>query len=95
MQRLKSLTRPMLEPSITISIVLNLIGGLKLYDVIWSLTGGGPGYSTCSLSTMMYQLYFGREDAGLASALGMLMFTMIAVISIISLALLRKKEIVQ
>lgn len=93
--RFKYITLPMLAPSITISVVLNLIGGLKLYDIIWSLTGGGPGYSSCSLSTMMYQLYFGREDAGLASALGVLMFVMISVISLIALSALRKKEIMQ
>ena len=93
--RFRYITLPMLAPSITMSIVLNLIGGLKLYDVIWSLTGGGPGYSSCSLSTMIYQLYFGREDAGLASALGVLMFVIISLISLISLNMLRKKEIVE
>lgn len=91
-QSFRNVTLPMLAPSITISVVLNLIGGLKLYDVIVALTGGGPGYSTCSLSTMMYQLYFGREDAGLATALGALMFAMIALISIASLVVLRKRE---
>lgn len=95
LQCFKSITIPMLAPSITISVVLNLIGGLKLYDVIVSLTGGGPGYSTCSLSTMMYQLYFGAEDAGTAAALGVLMFTMITLISVVVLVLLRKREIVQ
>jgi raffinose/stachyose/melibiose transport system permease protein len=95
MQCLKNITIPMLAPSITIAVVLNLVGGLKLYDVIWSLTNGGPGYSTCSLSTMMYQLYFGRQDAGLASVLGILMFMMIAITSVIALIVLRKKEIVQ
>jgi raffinose/stachyose/melibiose transport system permease protein len=88
------ITFPMLAPSITINIVLNLIGGLKLYDVIWALTGGGPGYSSCSLSTMMYQLYFARQDAGYASALGIVMFAIISVISITALLILRKKEVV-
>lgn len=92
-QVFRNVTLPMLAPSITISVVLNLIGGLKLYDVIIALTGGGPGYATCSLSTMMYQLYFGREDAGLATALGVLMFTMITLVSVIALVTLRKKEI--
>lgn len=94
-QCFRNITLPMLAPSITISVVLNLIGGLKLYDVIVSLTGGGPGYSTCSLSTMMYQLYFGAQDAGMAASLGVLMFTMITLVSVVVLILLRKKEVVQ
>ncbi|MFD0679236.1 MULTISPECIES: carbohydrate ABC transporter permease [unclassified Paenibacillus] len=86
-------TWPLLAPSVTINIVLNLIGGLKLFDVITSLTGGGPGYASASLSTLMYQLYFARQDAGYAAALGNLMFVIISVISITSLYLLRRKEV--
>lgn len=93
LQTFRNVTLPMLAPSITVAVVLNLIGGLKLYDVIVALTGGGPGYATCSLSTMMYQLYFGREDAGLATALGVLMFAMITLITVVSLTALRRKEL--
>lgn len=86
-------TWPLLAPSVTINIVLNLIGGLKLFDVITSLTGGGPGYASASLSTLMYQLYFARQDAGYAASLGNLMFVIISVISITSLYFLRRKEV--
>ena len=89
----RSITLPLLMPSVTINIVLNIIGGLKLFDVIIALTGGGPGYMTQSLSTMMYQLYFSRQDAGQAAALGDLMFFIITVISITTLVVLRKKEV--
>ncbi|MEC5187693.1 sugar ABC transporter permease [Geobacillus thermodenitrificans] len=92
-QRFKHITIPMLMPSITINIVLNLIGGLKLFDVIVSLTNGGPGYASQSLSTAMYKYYFASMDAGYAAALGNLMFIIISVISITSLVLLRRKEI--
>ncbi|SDF10188.1 raffinose/stachyose/melibiose transport system permease protein [Paenibacillus sp. cl6col] len=91
--RFMRITLPLLMPAITINIVLNLIGGLKLFDVIVAMTNGGPGYATQSLSTMMYNLYFARQDAGYAAALGNLMFIIIAVISISSLVLLRRKEV--
>jgi raffinose/stachyose/melibiose transport system permease protein len=87
-------TWPLLAPSITINIVLNLIGGLKLFDVVAAMTNGGPGYASASLSSLMYQLYFAREDAGYAASLGNLMFIIISVISISSLYYLRRKEIV-
>jgi raffinose/stachyose/melibiose transport system permease protein len=80
-------------PAVTFSIVINIIGGLKLFDVIMAMTGGGPGNASHSLSTMMYDLYFARQDAGYAAALGNLMFVIITVISIGTLIFLRKKEV--
>jgi raffinose/stachyose/melibiose transport system permease protein len=91
--RFRHITLPLLAPSITINVVLNMIGGLKLFDVITALTNGGPGYASASLSTMIYQLYFAHQDAGYAAALGNLMFLIISIISLTSLYYLRRKEI--
>ncbi|WP_338012206.1 hypothetical protein [Paenibacillus beijingensis] len=71
----------------------HLIGGLKLFDVVAAMTNSGPGYASASLSTLMYQLYFGREDAGYASTIGILMFIIISVVSIAALILLRRREV--
>lgn len=84
---------PLLLPSITVNVVTNLIGSLKLFDIIVAMTNGGPGYSTQSLSTMMYQLYFGKQDAGYAAAMGIFMFCSIAVISVAVLLWFRKREV--
>ena len=86
-------TLPLLMPSITISVVYNVIGGLKLFDVIMAMIKGGPGYASASLSTMMYSLYFGREDAGYAAALGNIMFLIITVVGLTLLWSLRRKEV--
>ncbi|WP_248930872.1 carbohydrate ABC transporter permease [Paenibacillus hamazuiensis] len=86
-------TWPLLAPSFTVSMVLNLIGGLKLFDVITALTNSGPGYASASLSTLMYQLYFGRQDAGYAASIGNLMFAIISVVSIFALMYLRRREV--
>lgn len=82
----------LLAPSITINVVINIIGGLKLFDVIIALTNGGPGYASQSLSTMMYQMYFARQDAGYAASMGNLMFFITSIIGIAALILLRRKE---
>lgn len=84
---------PLLTPAITISFMINLILGLKLFDVIVALTNGGPGYASQSLSTMMYQLYFAKQDAGYASSLGILLFVLISVISLLILRFLKSKEV--
>lgn len=87
------ITLPLLMPAITISIVLNIIEGLKLFDVIVSMTNGGPGYASHSLSTMMSDLFFAGQDAGFAAALGNLMFVIISLFGISSLKFLRRKEV--
>nr|WP_246042369.1 sugar ABC transporter permease [Cohnella pontilimi] len=89
----RNITWPMLAPAITVNIVINIIGGLKLFDVIVAMTNGGPGYASQSLSTMMYNLYFARQDAGYAAALGNLMFVIILIISMAALIMLRRKEL--
>jgi raffinose/stachyose/melibiose transport system permease protein len=92
-QQFKSITLPMLMPSITINIVINIIGGLKLFDVIVSLTGGGPGYASQSMSTFMYDLYFNRQDAGYAATQGVFMAIIILILSLGALVYFKRKEI--
>jgi raffinose/stachyose/melibiose transport system permease protein len=91
--RFRNIILPLLMPSITVNIVINLIGGLKLFDVIVAMTNGGPGYQSSSLSVMMYNLRFASQDAGKAAALGNLMFIIICICSIYMLVNLRKREV--
>ena len=92
-QQFKNITLPLLMPSITINMVLNIIGGLKLFDVIISLTGGGPGNASQSMSTFMYDLYFSRQDAGYAATQGVLMAFIILLISLAALIYFKRKEV--
>ncbi|WP_280769609.1 carbohydrate ABC transporter permease [Salipaludibacillus daqingensis] len=92
-QQFKSITLPLLAPSITINVVLNIIGGLKLFDVIIALTGGGPGNASQSSSTFMYSLYFSRQDAGYAATQGILVAFIILIISLLALWYFKRKEI--
>jgi raffinose/stachyose/melibiose transport system permease protein len=79
-QKFFYITLPMLLPAITTSVVLNLIGGLKLFGIILATTSGGPGYSSHSLSTLINYLYFQSQNAGYAAAIGLFMFFFIMVI---------------
>lgn len=92
LSRFRHVTWPLLAPAVTVSVVLNVIGGLKLFDVITAMTNSGPGYSSASLSTLMYQLYFGRQDAGYAATIGNLMFVIISVVSFTFLFYLKRRE---
>ncbi|WP_079479187.1 carbohydrate ABC transporter permease [Halobacillus salinus] len=92
-QKFKNITLPLLMPAITINMVLNIIGGLKLFDVILALTGGGPGNASQSMSTFMYSLYFDRQDAGYAATQGVLMAFIILILSLIALVYFKRKEV--
>ncbi|MHA6695042.1 carbohydrate ABC transporter permease [Homoserinimonas sp. A520] len=92
-QQFKSITLPLLQPAFATSIVLNLIGGLKLFDVIQVLTGGGPGYSTESVSTLISAVYFDNQAAGYASAMGIVLFLVIALFTLIFNFLLNRKRL--
>lgn len=78
-----TITLPLLAPAMISSVIINLIGGLKLYDVIVVLTAGGPGYASQSVSTLIGRTYFGQQAAGYASAMGVVLFILIAIVSVI------------
>ena len=72
---------PLLIPSIQTSVITNLIGSLKLYDIIMSLTSGGPGHGSESLATYISNRYFDAEKAGYAAAIGIFTFIFIMAVS--------------
>jgi len=93
LRRFFSITLPLLYPAIVTSVTINLIGGLKLFDVIRALTGGGPGYSTHSLATLLQATYFGSQRAGYAAAVGILLFCTILLFTIVTQWVSRGREV--
>lgn len=89
------ITLPLLTPAVTSSVTINLIGGLKLFDVISALTSGGPGYETHSVSTLIHRFYFGGERAGYASAVGLVFFVFIMIISNLVVKSLEKRQVIE
>lgn len=91
--QLRYITLPLLMPAIQSAVVVNLIGGLKLFDIIMALTSGGPGYASHSLSTLVHRTYFGSENAGYASAIGLVSFLLIMFIGTLVTRYFTKKEV--
>ena len=86
-------TLPLLIPAMTTGVVTNVIGGLKLNDVVISLTNGGPANKTHSLSTFISYNYFEMEMAGYASAIGIFMFVFIYIVSTLLTNFFKKREV--
>lgn len=92
-QVFRHITLPLLYPAFVTSITINLIGGLKLFDIIKALTGGGPGYTTNSLATLIHSSYFASQMAGFAAANGLVLFVLILAITLSLQAAFRKFEV--
>ncbi len=91
-QRLVKITIPFLKPSFIINIVLNLIWGLKVFDIIFALTRGGPGDATGVLSTSVFYAYsLGRY--GFATALGVVTFVIAILVSFAVIRILSRREV--
>ena len=93
LQQFKNITLPLLKPAIVTSVTLNLIGGLKLFDAIKALTNGGPGYTTHSLSTLINYTYFNSQSAGYAAAIGIMLFIIILMTTLVLNKVLDRKDV--
>lgn len=71
---------PLLWPSTIIVLGMAAIDAMRLFDVVWSMTKGGPAYASEVLATQMYDLAFGRFDMGRASAVAVCLFVIAAII---------------
>lgn len=92
-KQFRHVTFPLLGPAITITIVTGMIVGLKAFDLIMAMTKGGPGYVTESISTVMYDTAFNRNLFGEAQAMGIVMFVIIFIITMVQLTVLKKREV--
>jgi len=92
-RRFTSVIFPLLAPALTINIMLSMIGALKVFDQVWVLTGGGPGGSTHTLSTLMFREAFTFGDFGRSVAMGLVLLVLVAAISIVQYRALLKREL--
>ncbi|NHN34110.1 carbohydrate ABC transporter permease [Paenibacillus agricola] len=86
------ITLPLLAPAITINVVLTFERGLKDFDSIFALTGGGPGDSTLVMALSIYKESFFFSRAGYGTTIGIMLFLLIVVCTLIQLKFLRKRE---
>ncbi len=90
-QQLKNITLPLLAPSQNSIIILSLIGGLRSFELIWTMTGGGPGFATDVLASVIYKQY-AAGFYGLSTAGNVVMLVLISVIAFPLQHFLNKRE---
>ncbi|MET7695278.1 sugar ABC transporter permease [Streptomyces sp. NPDC005483] len=92
-QRFFRITLPLLRPSMFFVLVTNTIGSFQMFDTVYVMTQGGPGGSTDTMNYHIYQQAFQLFRTGYASALAMLLFAVILLVTAVQLLYFRKRTI--
>lgn len=92
-RRFFSITLPLLAPSITISVFMALTNSIKVFDVILSLTGGGPGGTTYSVAYDIYRDTFQNNLYGYGTAKALLLFVAVLLVTIVQLTIFKRREV--
>ena len=91
LQRFWYVVRPLLNGAFVINFVLTLIGSLGQFDHVMAMTGGGPGNSTQTISTVIYQQGVVQSQYGYAVAMSVLMTGMVAVLAVVQYRVIQRR----
>lgn len=92
-KQFRHITFPLLAGATTVCVMLSMIGSLKLFDQIAVMTNGGPGFATETLTYIIYRVAFGEGRQGFGTALAIVLFILILLISLVQIKVLRKREV--
>jgi multiple sugar transport system permease protein/alpha-1,4-digalacturonate transport system permease protein len=84
-------TLPMLKPTTVFVLVISVIYGFMVFDLVYTMTNGGPGHATTVLVQYIYRKAFVEGDMGYASALGTFLFIIMMIFTLVQLKLGREK----
>ena len=85
-QQFRYVTLPLLAPSTLFLVVMNVIWSFQIFDIVYVMTGGGPGNATTTLVTYAYDQGFGpARDFGYGSTLGVVLFLLTLVLTVVQM----------
>ncbi|MCF6411088.1 ABC transporter permease subunit [Pseudalkalibacillus salsuginis] len=83
-----TITLPLLKTSILVALLFRTLDAFRVFDLIFVLTGGGPANSTETISLLAYKVMIAQSNFGEGSALSVVVFICVAIISMIYISLL-------
>ncbi|AEV19705.1 Binding-protein-dependent transport system inner membrane component [Geobacillus thermoleovorans CCB_US3_UF5] len=89
-QQFTQITLPLLKSSILVALLFRTLDAFRVFDLIYVLTGGGPANSTETISILAYKVMFSQTNFGAGSALAVVVFLCVAIISMIYIKWLGK-----
>ena len=90
-QYFRLVSLPLLRPTVVSGMTLSIIGSLKYFDLVFVMTGGGPGVATDLMATYMYKTSFVRFNMGYGSTIASGMFILITLVALITIATLNRR----
>jgi multiple sugar transport system permease protein len=91
-QSFRRLTLPLLKPALAVALVFRLLSALLVFDVIYIMTGGGPGLSTETLSFLNWQTFLVDTDFGYGGAISVMLVVMCLVLAGIIMRVMRTSD---
>jgi raffinose/stachyose/melibiose transport system permease protein len=91
-QQFYQITLPLVRPAMFTVIILSFVGGLRSFDLIWAMTGGGPGFITDVLGSINYKQYTSGYF-GLATAGNVILFGLVSILVFPLARFLNKREV--
>ncbi len=92
-QQFRYITIPMLAPALTVNTLLLLTNGLKVYDLPYAITKGGPGYTNYTVTQIIIQRGVSERQYGVSTALAAIFILLVMLISIVQFTTMRKREV--
>ena len=91
LRRFFGITLPMLKPTIILALFLSITSSLLCFDLIYTMTGGGPNNASTTLVVYAYNLCFGSSAAGYAMALSNVLFLVILIIAMLQRGFMKRE----
>jgi raffinose/stachyose/melibiose transport system permease protein len=87
----RRITWPLLWPQTFVLVLLTTLGTLRIFDMVWIMTAGGPSHATETVATDVYTTAFRFLQVGYAQAMAMILLVVILVISVVEYRLLDRR----
>ena len=90
LRRFFSITLPMIIPTVYVVLLYRTRSGIRVFDIVYGLTGGGPGSSTDTMSSFAYKYYFRFSQFGRGAAYAVVTFILVVAVSVLYIHRVRK-----
>ncbi len=94
-QKFRYITLPLLIPTLTTTTVLNVIYGMKVFDMVYALTNGGPGKDTTEVLYTAVFKKFGTGQYAVGTALSSVMFIIMIIVGYFMIRIMTRNEVVE
>ena len=91
LQRFRHVTWPLLWPQTFTLVLLTTIGTLRIFDMVWVMTEGGPSHATDTVATDVYVTAFRFLEVGYAQAMAMVLLAVILVLTVVEYRILNRR----